>query len=258
LVEEARILLRKRLVSDGFVWQGAPYEGLTCVWTEFAADTGVETTNARDLALQITSPRSLKALTFMDTLLASGVSPADVTNMREPQSEQIFESGHAAFLRTWSSEYVDLAKLVGSPVRGKVGVAPLPTFEGVQAAGASTIGGWDLYVNPHTKHLPEVLTFVKWMTDFPAQYTLAQYSIIPTNAAVRSDQTLADHPIFEALRSMQPVHRPSGTPIYPAMSMVIYSDVHRALLGSVTPTVALQEARRQLGRIPAAGSRYGG
>ncbi len=249
LAREAQLLLARHRVRNGFVWQGAQYEGLTCVWTEIAADAAAEAHKALYPGLRIDSPSSLRALTFMRTLLTSGVTPDDVTAFRESQALQAFENSNTAFLRTWTSSYADAAKLSGSQVRGKVGIAPLPTFDGERGAGASTFGGWDLYVNPHTAHLADVLTFIKWITDFPAQYTLTQYSMIPTNVAVRSDPTVKDNPVFAALKQMRPVRRPSATPGYPQVSSAIYGAVYRALRGTVTPDTALRQAQREIDRV---------
>lgn len=253
LVQVAHLLLARQRVQYGFVWQGAPYEGLTCVWTEIAADAAFAAHQAPYPGMRMDSPSSIRALTFMRTLLTSGVSPDAVTAFREPQALRAFENGQAAFLRTWENSYASAATLSGSWVRGKVGIAPLPTFDGERGARASTFGGWDLYVNPHTTHLAEVLSFIKWMTDFPAQYALTQYSVIPTNAAVRSDPTVKDNPVFAALKQMRPVRRPSATPLYPQVSSVIYGEVYRALRGTISPGAALREAQREIHRVIASG-----
>jgi multiple sugar transport system substrate-binding protein len=252
LAEAARVLLAKGKVEQGFVWQGAEYEGLTCVWTEFTASARKsENTRApgqADTRPQVDTPEARTALTFMRSLLTTGVSPSTVTRSREAQTAQAFESGQAAFQRAWNSAYFD-AKLSDSRVHGKVGVAALPKFQGVPGPGASTIGGWSLYINPRTRHLPQAVDFIDWMTAPPAQLTLAQYSVIPTNEKARQDRLVQDNPVLAASTGSRQVRRPSANPEYGRVSQVIFSQLHRALLGSVTPQAALREAQRQIDLI---------
>jgi multiple sugar transport system substrate-binding protein len=251
LATAARTLLHRKRVEQGFVWQGARYEGLTCVWTEFSAEArrpgNAPPAGGRDPLVD--TPRSLAALTFMRSLLTSGVSPIEVTRWREAQALQAFESGQAAFLRAWNSAYFDAAELSDSRVHGRVGVAPLPTFAGEQGPGASTIGGWSLFINPRTRHLREAVNFIDWMTATPAQLTLAQYSVSPTNEDVRADKEVTDNPVLAAAAKTRPVRRPSATPKYRQVSEVIHTQVHRALLGELSPQAALREAQRRIDEI---------
>ncbi|WP_344838673.1 extracellular solute-binding protein [Actinocorallia longicatena] len=240
LAAQADGLVTAGRVKHGFVWQGDRYEGLTCVWTEFSRDAGAED------GLRISTEPSVAALTFMRSLLTSGASPAAVTGFREPQALQSFEAGEAAFLRSWDSAYLSLAQTAAA---GTLGVASLPSFAGRVRPGASTIGGWSLYVNPRTRHLPEVLTFLRWMTGVPAQYTIAQYSIIPTNEIVRADPLVGDSPGIKASVQARPVSRPSGRTGYLDLSTVIFTAVHRALTGEAEPRAALTEAQRTIDRL---------
>ncbi|HEU5160952.1 MAG TPA: extracellular solute-binding protein [Streptosporangiaceae bacterium] len=254
LTAAAHTLLDKKLVDNGFVWQGAEYEGLTCVWTEFTAESrqpgeGVPP-DAGDARPRVDTPRSRKALTFMRSLLAGGVSPAAVTSFREAQSMQAFgplTGRGAAFLRAWNSAYFDVAELSGSGIRDELGIAPLPVFAGERGPGASTIGGWSLYVNPHTRHPQQVADFIDWMTARPAQLTIAQYSVIPTNRSVRDDRAVRDNPVLAVSNRVRPVRRPSGTRHYRQASQVIYSTVHKALMDeTVDPEDALRRAQRRI------------
>ncbi|WP_158566965.1 extracellular solute-binding protein [Actinomadura craniellae] len=246
LSELARRLVREGRVEHGFVWQGVAYEGLMCVWAEFAAHARAEMAlSPAGTGLRVDSPEALDALRFMRRMLTDGTSPAAVTTFRETQALQVFESGQAAFLRTWNPEISEL----NLPVRGKVGVAPLPTFDGRPESRASVVGGWSLFVNPRTEHLDEVRAFIDWITDFPAQYTVAQYSKIPVNAAVRADAIVRGNPALAATTASRPVRRPASTPRYPQVSQIVYTEIHRALTGAVPPERALREAQRRIDRL---------
>jgi multiple sugar transport system substrate-binding protein len=140
LESESETLQKAGLVKYGFVWEGASYEGLTCNYMEYLADAGGTATNSSYTTASLDSAAAVKATTFMRSLITSGVSPAAVTTFQEAQAMSTFASGQAAFLRNWDYAYAD-SQVPGTPTVGKVGVAPLPTFQGESYPGYSNIGG---------------------------------------------------------------------------------------------------------------------
>jgi multiple sugar transport system substrate-binding protein len=247
LESEAKQLQKAGSVKYGFVWQGADYEGATCDFMEYLTDAGGKVLNAADTKSALDSPAAIKALTFMRSLVTSGVSPAATNTFQEAQSMAAFQNGQAAFLRNWDYAY-STANAKGSKVIGDVGVAPLPTFAGQKYPGYSNIGGWNLYVNPNSKNIPADLTFIKWMTGNAAQTILAtQFSEIPTNQAVRqSPKVEKANPVFAIVPKTLLVPRPAQTPNYPAVSQAIYQNVSAALGGSASPSSAISSASSQI------------
>jgi multiple sugar transport system substrate-binding protein len=246
LMSEAETLQKAGLVKYGFVWEGDSYEGLTCDFMEYLTDAGGTVTNSSYTSASLDSAAAIKAVTFMRSLITSGVTPAAVTTFQEPQAMSTFASGDAAFLRNWDYAYAD-SQVPGTPTVGKVGVAPLPTFSGMSYPGYSNIGGWNLYINPHSKNLAADLTFVKWMASTTAQTILSvQYSEIPTVESVRtSPAVLKLNPVLAIVPSTRLVPRPAGTPNYPALSTAIYTNVNAALSGSTSPSAAMSAAESQ-------------
>lgn len=155
-----------------------------------------------------------------------------------------FAAGDAVFLRNWDYAYSYSNTPSSSKVVGKVGVAPLPTFAGQSGPGYSNIGGWNMYINPHSKHLGLDLTFIKWLASPAAQDILAlKYSEIPTNESVRkSQQVIQSNAVLAIVPQTQLVPRPAGTPNYPAVSTAIYQNVNAVLAGSATPSSAMAAA----------------
>jgi multiple sugar transport system substrate-binding protein len=244
LVSESETLQKAGLVKYGFVWQGASYEGLTCDYMEYLTDAGGAATNSAYTSASLNSSAAVKATTFMRSLVTSGVSPAAVTTFQEAQAMSTFASGQAAFLRNWDYAYAD-SQVPGTPTVGKVGVAPLPTFSGMSYPGYSNIGGWNLYINPHSKNIAADLTFIKWMASTKAQDVLSeQYSEIPTVESVRtSPAVLALNPVLAIVPKTRLVPRPAGTPNYPQLSSAIYQNVNAALSGSTSPSAAMSAAQ---------------
>jgi multiple sugar transport system substrate-binding protein len=240
LMTDAQTLQRAGKVKYGFVWQGASYEGATCDFMEYLTSAGGSVLNGSATSSTIDSPQALKALTFMKSLVTSGVTPSAVSTFQESQSMAAFAAGQSAFLRNWDYAYSD-SQSAGSAVIGKVGVEPMPTFNGHPTPGYSNIGGWNLYINPHSKNQAADVTFIKWMTGTQAQTILAtQFSEIPTNQSVRtSPQVVGSNAVLAVVPRTRLVPRPAQTPVYPAVSQAIYQNVNAVLAGSESPQSAL-------------------
>ena len=243
LETDAKAVLAKGQTKYGFVWEGDSYEGLTCNFMEYLTDAGGTATNSGYTSATLNSAAALKAVTFMRSLITSGVSPAAVTTFQEPQAMNTFASGESVFLRNWDYAYEDAITPSdgGKLTASQVGVEPLPTFAGQTAPGYSNIGGWNMYINPHSKHIGADLTFIQWLSSTTAQDILSQkYGFISTVESVRTaPATVASNPVFAIVPKTKLVPRPAGTPNYPALSTAIYQNVNGALAGSTSPTAAV-------------------
>jgi multiple sugar transport system substrate-binding protein len=249
LESDAQKLQKAGLVKYGFVWQGASYEGLTCNFMEYLASAGGTATNSGYTAATLDSPAAIKAVTFMRSLITSGVTPAAITTFQEPQAMATFQTGQAAFLRNWDYAYsAAISPAAGGKLTAsQVGVEPMPAFAGQPTPGYSNIGGWNMYINPHSKNVAADLTFIKFLASPTAQDILAaDYGEIPTTTAVRdAASTAALNPVFAIVSKTKLVPRPAGTPNYPALSTAIYTNVNAALAGSVSPSAAMSAAQSQ-------------
>jgi multiple sugar transport system substrate-binding protein len=248
LASEAKTIQAKAGIKYGFVWQGGSYEGLTCNFMEYLTDAGGTATNAAYTTATLDSPAAVKAATFMRSLVTSGVTPAAVTTFQEPQAMNVFAGGQSVFLRNWDYGYSYATTPATSKLTAsQVGVAPLPTFQGQSYPGYSNIGGWNMYINPHSKHIGLDLTFIKWLASNQAQGILAtKYSEIPTTTAVRDSQAVISlNPVLAIVGKTRLVPRPAGTPNYPALSTAIYTNVNAILAGSVSPSAGLASAQSQ-------------
>jgi multiple sugar transport system substrate-binding protein len=248
LESEAAQLQKAGLVKYGFVWQGASYEGLTCNFMEYLTDAGGTATNSGYTKATLDSPQAIQAVTFMRSLVTSGVTPSAITTFQEPQAMNVFAAGQSAFLRNWDYAYsVATTPATSKLTKDQVGVAPLPTFQGQAYPGYSNIGGWNMYINPHSKNIPADLKFIEFLASPTAQNILAtQYSEIPTTTAVRNSPAVAaENPVLAIVGKTKLVPRPAGTPNYPALSTAIYTNVNAALAGSASPSAAMAAAQSQ-------------
>jgi len=249
LESDAATLVKQGKVKYGFVFEGSSYEGGTCNFMEYYADTGGQVLNSTDTASVLNVADATKVLTFVRSLVTSGASPAAVDTMTEPSANTAFDTGEAAFLRNWDYAY-GTAQGTGSSVVGKVGVAPLPTFaSGEPFPGYSNIGGWNLYINPHSKNVTADLDFINFITGTVGQTIEAEppFSEIPTNAAVRANPKIkALNAPFAILSETRLVPRPAQNPNYPQISQAIYTNFNAALAGSASPSAAAAAMASQL------------
>jgi multiple sugar transport system substrate-binding protein len=248
LQSEAATLQKDGLVKYGFAAQFDSYEGLTCDFTEFEADAGGASVNPDGTQATIDSAAGQKAPSYIRGLITSGVAPTAITTFQEQQSESLFAAGQVAFLRNWTYAYADSNTPGTSKIVGEVGVTNLPTFAGQQGPGYSVTGGWNLYVNPHSKNIAADVDFLEWMTGTQAQTIIAeQGGEIPTVASVLQDpQVQAAKPAFPVAAKNKLNTRPSFVAQYSQVSEAIYDNVNAALSGSVSPQAALSTAGSQI------------
>ena len=152
LESEAMTLQKAGLVKYGFVWQGGSYEGLDVQLH------GVPDRRGRHGDQQ--------QLHQGQPGFGGGGEGGHVHALADHQRGQPGRGDHVpgaagdVRLRLRAGRVpaelgLRLRRLAGPglPTVGKVGVAPLPTFAGQSYPGYSTIGGWNLYINPHsTEH----------------------------------------------------------------------------------------------------------
>lgn len=242
-LEHDSMVLRHDGMPYQFVWQGNDYEGLTCVWMEILADAFGGTlpgkagassgTTPGQVAAAMASPKARKALDFLHYLIKSGISPIDTDTFQETNTDAAFDGGDAAFMRGWDESY-SAALGAGSKIAtaADVGVEPPPTFAGERGPGSSVIGGWGIYVNPHSRHRIDDVTFATWMAGVQAQRILAgQYSQIPSNSSVlRDPAVIANSPVLQAAAAnTRLLSRPAETSNYPAISQAIFSNIYAVL-----------------------------
>ncbi|MEL6267460.1 MAG: ABC transporter substrate-binding protein, partial [Pseudomonadota bacterium] len=136
----------------GFVFQGRPYEGLTCNALEWIDSYGGGQIVDGEGEITVANPAATEALDTVAGFMADIVPPGAL-NYLEEESRGVFQSGNAVFMRNWPYAWA-LAQSEDSPIRGKVGVTALPKGgEGGQNTG--TLGGWNLAVSKYSEH-PEI------------------------------------------------------------------------------------------------------
>jgi len=182
----------------GFVWQGSSYEGLTCDGLEWIYSFGGGSIIEGDGEISIDNPNALRALQTAKSWVGT-ISPRGVTNYKEEESRNVWQSGNAAFMRNWPYCYA-LGSSKDSPISGKFSVTVLP--EGGSAGKhAATLGGWQLMVSRYSKNPEVAADLVRYLTSAEMQKRDAiELSRLPTRPALYEDkEVLAAVPWFGSL-----------------------------------------------------------
>jgi multiple sugar transport system substrate-binding protein len=232
--------------NDGIVYQGAPYEGLTCDFLELAFAAGGEILNEDGTQAVIDSPENVKALQFMVDGVKNGIAARGVTTYMEEESRRYFESGRATFMRNWPYAY-SLGQKEGTKVSGKFDVMPFPPFAG--GGKAAILGGHNYVISVFSDNPGAAVKFTDFfLAEENQKEMFLNYSLAPTVASVYDDPEIQDKYAFAAdLKDAvgQARARPVS-PVYPQISQAIYENVNEALAGRVSPEEALQTAQTEM------------
>ncbi len=149
---------------QGFVFQAKAYEGLTCDALEWVASFGGGQIVDKSGKITINNANAAKALDTAAIWIGT-IAPGGVLNYGEEDARGVFQNGKALFMRNWPYAW-SLAQAPDSPIKGKVGVAPLPAGAGGKAA---TLGGWQLAVSKYSKNIDASADLVMYMTSADIQ-----------------------------------------------------------------------------------------
>ena len=248
LVDTAREITAKEPDLYGFIWQGKQYEGLVCNVLEFLWGNGGEVLEEGKLV--INSRENAFAVGFMRDLIARHrVTPPLVTTAIEEPTRHLFGSGRALFMRNWPYAW-NIFNREGSAVRGRVGVAPLPSFSGHESA--STLGGWQVGVNRYSRNPEAAEKLVRFLASPASQKTLAlEVGYKPARKALYEDsELLREQPFIASLYPIFMKARPRPvTPYYLMITQVMQPEFSAAISGIKTPEAALNSAQRQIEHI---------
>jgi multiple sugar transport system substrate-binding protein len=230
--------------SGGIVYQGAPYEGLTCDFLELAFAAGGQVLSADGKKSAINSPQNLAALELMVNGIKGGSAPQAVTTYMEPETDQAFSTGKFGYMRNWTYAYA--ADSTGA-LKGQIHAAPLPTFAG--AGKASILGGHNSVISAYSKDPGLALKFA----DFFASPAMQKAQILKFSLAAVIPSVYKDPDVLKAvpyapqlLQALDQAKARPVSPVYPQISQAIYTNVNNALAGRESPQAALKAADSQI------------
>jgi len=233
----------------GFVFQGRAYEGLTVNALEWIASFGGGAIVDDSGQVTIDNPQAAAALDLVAGWIGK-IAPEGVLAYTEEESRGVFQSGNAVFMRNWPYAWA-LTNAPDSPIRGKVGVAPLPRG-GPDGKPAAALGGQQLAVSRYSEHPEAAADLVLFLTGAAEQKRRAiEGSFNPTIADLYGDpDILQANPFMGQLGDVfaNTVARPSRVVgnKYNRVSTEFFTAVHRILSGDGDAAGNLAALDRQL------------
>jgi trehalose/maltose transport system substrate-binding protein len=235
----------------GYVWQGADYEGLTCNALEWQSSGGGGDPLEQDHTVNVDNRAAIRAFARAAHWVGT-ISPPGVVAYIEEDSRNIWQSGRAAFLRSWSYVY-PLAKR-SAEVGGRFSVAPLPAGT---ARRSSVLGGWYLGISKQARHPAEATEFLKYMLSAHVQRERAVSGgfIPPDRSLYRDRAVLRALPFVASMMSsdMQDsiIRRPASLvgARYGAVSRAYAHGVHMILTGKTTAAEGAAGIQAELVRL---------
>ncbi|MGA9397356.1 MAG: extracellular solute-binding protein [Anaerolineaceae bacterium] len=139
LVSQAEVIKSKGLAEFPIVWSWIQAEAAICDFTallygndgKFLDDAGKPAFN---------NDKGVATLAWMKKTLDDGISNPSSPIYKEGDVETAFLAGKAAFGLNWLSMYSNAQDATKSTVVGKVGIAPIPVFEGSSVPSSSVDG----------------------------------------------------------------------------------------------------------------------
>jgi multiple sugar transport system substrate-binding protein len=234
---------------NGFLWQGAQYEGLVCTFLEFSASNGGGI--MQDGKVWLNRAANAVALEFMRDLIRKyGISPLNTyTDMREEEVRRAFQRGDALFERNWLYAW-SLHQKDGSAVKGNIGMTALPQFEEGQSVAA--LGGWHIGMSRYSDMPAKAWQLVRYILSHASQKKLVlNLGWYPGRSDIYTDpEVLKKMPYAGLLQEIfsRVVTRPN-LPYYDQVSDVIQRTVNGCLAGKQSPDAALGRMQSEIDHI---------
>jgi trehalose/maltose transport system substrate-binding protein len=230
----------------GYVWNGAATEGLTCNALEWQVAEGGGRVIEDDETISVNNPTAIRAWQRAAHWIGR-ISPPSVVAYRETDSLNVWDSGNAAFMRSWEWDY-RLTHPHESPVRDRTGYTSMP---GGRGGRVGTLGGYGLAVSRSSAHPREAVALIRFLigrelqskadpsypepTAEPQLYDLPQ--ILQGYAPPQLDQ-----------KSSRLVNRPSNVAghAYEGVTEAYFQAVHSVLTGERSAPIAAAALEKQL------------
>ncbi len=201
LVKISQELQENKVISWGYVWQGAQYEGLSAMFIEILQGFGGFWVNPDTNEVGLDKPEAIKAVEFLRTVIAQGISPPGVTTYREEDTRRLFVSGETAFLRNWPYVWAS-ANEDTSKIKGKVGIKPMVHIPG--GTGGACLGGWGMGISKTSKHPEEAWKAIQYFTSKEPQqrFTLETGSISSRRDLFADPSIITKYPHYPQLEKV--------------------------------------------------------
>lgn len=245
--EEAKQMAAEHADVDGYVGQGAKYEGFVVNYLEYLWGAGGDLVTENGEVAFGEGDAAGQALEFMRTSAQDGFYAPGFNTMKEEEARNHFQAGNAVFMRNWPYAYDLMSDEAESQVAGKFDIAPLPTFTG--EGTISALGGFNLGVSAFSADKDAAKEFVVFAATNPeVQAALAERAVPPVLASTYDE--LQDNPVMALLGQVLADARPRPpAPAWNEISVVMQNQLFPAYNGEGEIDAAIQTVRQEMERL---------
>jgi multiple sugar transport system substrate-binding protein len=262
LQEMANKIKQDEGTPNGFVFQGAEYEGGVCNGLEYIRTHGGDVLDPDDPSkVIIDSPGSVAGLATWRSMVESGVAPQAVLQYKEDESMAPFLNDEAVFIRNWPFLYA----LFGTPDYPKVkpeqvGIAPIPVAER-GGRSYSTLGGWNFLINAASDKQDQAWEVIRFMTAPEQLITNAKLgSKLPTRQSLYEEPEVTDNVPVARLGKEAIIQNSTPRPVspfYSDISLELAAGFNATLSGDTSPDVTVKTLQEELQSIAEQGEQAG-
>ncbi|GIW33275.1 ABC transporter substrate-binding protein [Meiothermus sp.] len=193
--------------------------------------------------LVLTEAQARASLQFwLDLMDKHKVSPLNMAEKAQDTIRQEMQAGRWIFGTLFAYAWNRFQNDADSQVKGKIGVVPLPKFEGGRSA--SCLGGWQWTISDFSKNKAQAYKLVRFLSSPEVSKILAiDASNLPVFPSLYRDaDVLKANPWFaDALPVVQAARARPVHPRYPEVADVMRKALNAVLARTKTPEAAAKE-----------------
>jgi multiple sugar transport system substrate-binding protein len=246
LIAAAKQIQKDNPGMAGWTWPALKDLVLVNRWQEFLAGHGGTFFDANGKCA-MNNEKGQAALSFMKSLIDTGVTPKQALGWKEEESQVQFGNGEAVF----HSGRNDLAFWLDDPKQSKV-VGKWAFIPNVAAPGDKAGGffeGWGFGINKFSKHQDAAAKVLEVMFDLPVQkdFNLSQGPLQGNKNVYTDADVVKNNPHMTEINAVaQTALAPIASPKFNEIQSILQEDLSAALVGTKDVKAALDDACKQI------------
>ncbi|MEO8384280.1 MAG: ABC transporter substrate-binding protein [Betaproteobacteria bacterium] len=232
---------------QGLSFQGKAVEGAVCTFLLPYWSLGGEI--IRDGKTSFERGKAEAGLEMWRTMVSEGIAKKNIAEVGTDDTRKEFQAGKVVFGVIWGYAWNHFQGGADTQVKDKVGVVKLPAMPGGKPV--SCMGGWNWAVSAYSKHKPEAVSLIRWLSSpYVSKQLALRGSFHPVFPAVYQDpEVLTAVPWFaDALPVVETARPRPVTPVYKAISDALRINTNTVMAGVKTPKQALDEIEQRVAR----------
>jgi multiple sugar transport system substrate-binding protein len=240
----AKTLKDKKIVDFPLIWSWKQAEALICDYTQLLGAFGGKFLSDDGKSVAFDTGGGLQALEFMKKTLDDKLTNPNSMDSLEEDVRKTFSGGTAAMALNWTYMFAGANDAAQSKIAGKVGVAPTPSGP---SGGPGVNGSMALCVASGSKNQKAAWTYISYLTSAAVQNKYAKSSLPCWKASYDDSQVLATSPqmVPVAKKELNNLIERPQVPRYTEISLILQTELQKALLGTKKPAQALADAASQ-------------